>query len=104
LFFSAALQGHDTCLGVAEDAPNKGSRTEAREPIRIGKAQRFSHAPIMPSLLAREKEKNRRKMAPNSPIRPLAYPLTWEKSQIKNTLRKRRRNEDAVRKIQGPVA
>jgi len=80
LFFSAALQGHDTCLGVAEDAPNKGSRTEAREPIRIGKAQRFSHAPIMPSLLAREKEKNRRKMAPNSPIRPLAYPLTWEKS------------------------
>jgi hypothetical protein len=82
LFFSAALQGDDPRLGVAEDAPDDGRRAEAGEAVRVGEAHDFSHAAIMPGFPSPENKKTHGKMAASASIRSEKHPLTWEKSPI----------------------
>jgi len=80
LFFSAALQGHEACLGVAKDAPDDGCGAEAGEPVRVRKPHDFSHSEIMPGFPAPGKKKKPGNMAARASIVAQVYPHALEKS------------------------
>src|SRR5262249_26125484 len=81
--FSTALQGHDACLRITEDAPDGGRGAETGEPVRVRQAHDFSHPEIMPGFHAPEKKKNHGKMAARTSFFARSYPHTWEKSPNK---------------------
>jgi hypothetical protein len=76
----AAPQGHDACLGVAEDASNDGVGAEAGEAIRVGESRVFSHSEIMTRFRAQRNKKNHGKMAANPSTFVAFDPHTREKS------------------------
>jgi hypothetical protein len=49
VFFSAALQGDDHGVGIAEDAANPGSGHEAGEAVDVLKSLAFGHPRIVTS-------------------------------------------------------
>src|SRR5262249_61568380 len=53
-FFPPALEPQDSHLGVTKDSSDGGTRTKAREAIRIFKSPQFSHTGIMPDFLTPE--------------------------------------------------
>jgi hypothetical protein len=75
-----ALQGDDTCLGVAEDAAHDSAGPKAGEAVCIRKAHDFSHSEIMPEFHAPENEKNHGKTAARAAILARIYPHALEKS------------------------
>jgi hypothetical protein len=55
LFFSAALEGDDHRLGLAEDAPDLGLGDEAGEAVEVLEVLEFSHRSSMTRIPPEEK-------------------------------------------------
>src|SRR5207249_1112791 len=81
-FFSPALEPQDPRLGIAEDATDRGLRTETGKPIRISQPAWFSHPRIMPVFSPRGEGGNPSKQGVSRPSQAIIYPLGWEKSPV----------------------
>ena len=57
MFFSAASEGNDDGVGIAEDAADGGDRAEAWERVKVEESREDGHATIVTSFAEQEKTK-----------------------------------------------